>query len=185
MLPRPTSASHVSGTGEICTIAEKRPPRCGTRGEPISGNPQVCREEDRGTALAETARRTGVPAGHAHNPGARMIRSMAAAVAALALISFGARAEETAKPAAEAAKTESKDEKAEKTEKKAAKSEKAGVLSFPGVGTFSPFFQAWGLLIAMPNLRPGSSRGMSSQEFTMIRTIAAVLAAFVFVAFGA
>src|SRR6266403_5868818 len=125
MLPRPTSASHVSRTGEICTSAEKRPPRCGTRREPISGNPLACREEDRGTALAETGRRTGVPAGIAHNPGARMLRSMAAALAAFALISFGVRAEETAKPAAEAAKTESKEKKAEKAEKKAEKSEKA------------------------------------------------------------
>src|SRR5258705_6888030 len=75
MLPRPTSASHVSRTGEICTIAEKRPPRCGTRREPISANPLACREEDRGAALAETGRRTGVPAGIAHNPGARMFRS--------------------------------------------------------------------------------------------------------------
>ena len=54
-----------------------------------------------------------------------MIRSMAAAVAALALISFGVRAEETAKPAAEAAKTESKEKKADKVEKKAEKTEKA------------------------------------------------------------
>jgi hypothetical protein len=54
-----------------------------------------------------------------------MIRSMAAAVAALALISFDVRAEETTKPAAEAAKTESKEKKAEKAEKKAEKSEKA------------------------------------------------------------
>src|SRR5882762_7835530 len=99
MLPRPTSASHVSGTGEICTIAEKRPPRCGMRGEPISGNPHLCREEDRGKALAETGRRTGVPTGIAHNPGARMFRSMAAALAALALISFGVRAEESEKAA--------------------------------------------------------------------------------------
>jgi len=37
----------------------------------------------------------------------------------------------------------------------------------------------------MPTLRPGYSRRISSQEFTMIRTIAAALAAFVFVAFGA
>ncbi len=50
-----------------------------------------------------------------------MIRSMAAAVAALALISFGVRAEETAKPAAEAAKTELKEKKAEKSEKDAEK----------------------------------------------------------------
>jgi hypothetical protein len=93
-------------------------------GEPISGNPHLCREEDRSTALAETGRRTGVPAGIAHNPGARMFRSMAAALAAFALISFGVRAEETAKPAAEPAKTESKEKKAEKAEK-AEKSEKA------------------------------------------------------------
>jgi hypothetical protein len=93
------------------------------RGEPISRNPHLCREEDRGKALAETGRRTGVPAGIAHNPGARMFRSMAAALAAFALISFGVRAEETAKPAAEAAKAESKEKKAEKAEKseKAAK----------------------------------------------------------------
>src|SRR5205814_5843226 len=57
--------------------------------------------------------------------------------------------------------------------------------SCSGVGRFCPFFQARGLLTVMPNLRPGSSRAMSSQEFTMIRTIAAALAAFVFVAFGA
>jgi hypothetical protein len=49
-----------------------------------------------------------------------MFRSMAAALAAFALISFGVRAEETPKPAAEAAKTESK-EKAEKAEKKSEK----------------------------------------------------------------
>jgi hypothetical protein len=54
-----------------------------------------------------------------------MFRSMAAALAAFALISFGVRAEETAKPAAEAVKTESKEKKAEKAEKKAEKSEKA------------------------------------------------------------
>jgi hypothetical protein len=54
-----------------------------------------------------------------------MIRSMAAAAAAFALISFGVRAEETAKPAAEAAKTESKEKKADKVEKKAEKTEKA------------------------------------------------------------
>ena len=53
-----------------------------------------------------------------------MIRSMAAAAAAFALISFGVRAE-TAKPAAEAAKTESKEKKADKVEKKAEKTEKA------------------------------------------------------------
>jgi len=53
-----------------------------------------------------------------------MFRSMAAALAAFALISFGVLAEETPRPAAEAAKTESK-EKAEKAEKKAEKSEKA------------------------------------------------------------
>jgi hypothetical protein len=46
-----------------------------------------------------------------------MIRSMAAALAAFALLSFGVRAEETGKPAAEAAKTESKEKKAEKNEK--------------------------------------------------------------------
>jgi hypothetical protein len=54
-----------------------------------------------------------------------MIRSMAVAVAALALISFGVRADETAKPAAPAVKTESKDKKVEKAEKKAEKTEKA------------------------------------------------------------
>jgi len=54
-----------------------------------------------------------------------MFCSMAAALAAFALISFGVRAEETAKPAAEAAKTDSKEKKAEKAEKKAEKSEKA------------------------------------------------------------
>src|SRR6266403_1738346 len=123
MLPRPTSASHVSRTGEICTIAEKRPPRCGTRREPISGNPLACREEDRGTALAETGRRTGVPAGIATTQ--ELECSVRWPLPSLLLPSFGVRAEETAKPAAEAAKTESKEKKAEKAEKKAEKSEKA------------------------------------------------------------
>jgi len=54
-----------------------------------------------------------------------MFRSMAAALAAFAVTSFGGRAEENAKPAAEAAKTESKEKKAEKAEKKAEKIEKA------------------------------------------------------------
>ena len=54
-----------------------------------------------------------------------MIRTIAAALAAFVFVAFGARAEETAKPAAEAAKTESKEKKAEKAEKKAEKSEKA------------------------------------------------------------
>ena len=54
-----------------------------------------------------------------------MIRSIAAALAAFALISFGVRAEEAAKaPKAEAAKADVKEDKAEnKAEKKAEKKE--------------------------------------------------------------
>ena len=58
-----------------------------------------------------------------------MIRTIAAGLAAFALVSFGVRAEET-KPAAEAPKAESKDKKADKkaekkAEKPAEKTEKA------------------------------------------------------------
>src|SRR5262249_12512058 len=66
--------------------------------------------------------RNGVPSRCAHNIGARMIRTIAAVLAAFALVSLGARAEEAAKPAADASKAEAKDSKAEKkTEKKADK----------------------------------------------------------------
>src|SRR4051812_34746213 len=79
----------------------------------------------------------GGPAGsqrHPHNHGARMLRPIAAARAAFALVSFAVRAEGAPKPAAaEAPKAEAKKEektaekkdhkKAEKTEKKAEKTE--------------------------------------------------------------
>src|SRR6267142_2999194 len=213
MLPRPTSASHVSGTGEICTIAEKRPPRCGTDREPISGNPHVCSREDRGTALAETGRRTGVPARHCPQPRSSNVpfdgRCPRCFCPDLVRRSRGGDDQARSRGRKDRVEGEEGRERGkEGREEREGCGEACGreeVVPFAtkrsflstlvplpdrgllasGVGRFSPFFQAWSLLNAIPTLRPGSSRRISSQEFTMIRTIAAALAAFVFVAFGA
>src|SRR5882724_10261719 len=212
MLPRPTSASHVSGTGEICTIAEKRPPRCGTRREPISANPLACREENRGAALAEFGRRTGAPAGIAHNPRSSnvLFDGRCPRCFCADLVWRSRRGDRQARSRGRKDRFEGEEGREggeEGREEREGCGEAGGreevipfatersaprtlvqavrrVLSFR-VGRFSPSFQAWGLLFALPNLRPGSSRRMPSQEFTMIRTIAAALAATVFVAFGA
>src|SRR6267142_5973079 len=144
MLPRPTSASHVSGTGEICTIAEKRPPRCGTDREPISGNPHVCSREDRGTALAETGRRTGVPARRGRKDRVEGEEGR----------ERGKEGREEREGCGEACGREEVVPFATKRSflRTLVPLPGRGLLA-SGVGRFSPFFQAWSLLNAMPTLR--------------------------------
>src|SRR6266481_855754 len=123
-MPRgPTSTPDVARSEEICTIAEIRPPHCGMNLPSISGNPHACHKGDKRHGACSDPRRTGAPQVRPQRWSLNMIRSIAAALAAFALVSFAVRAEEAAKPAAEAPKAEAKEKKAEKKDTK--KSEKA------------------------------------------------------------
>src|SRR3954463_16021425 len=95
-MPRgPTSAVPVVKRGDLGHPVEIRPPRRGMGSEPFAAISQTCRAAgERHVACSIGRTRRAVLA--RHNSGAHMIRSIAAALAAFALVAFGARGEEKA-----------------------------------------------------------------------------------------